>query len=122
MKLGLDILLKEEKVKVEKIMGHGGLFKTKGVAQRYLAAAVNAPVTVMDTASEGGPWGEALLAAYMLDGKGRSLSDYLNEEIFASQSGSTIAPTEEDVAGFEAFMERYKAGIPAERAAVECLK
>lgn len=122
VKLGLDILLKEEKVKVEKIMGHGGLFKTKGVAQRYLAAAVNAPVTVMDTASEGGPWGEALLAAYMLDGKGRSLSDYLNEEIFASQSGSTIAPTEEDVAGFEAFMERYKAGIPAERAAVECLK
>ncbi len=122
VKLGLDILLKEEKVKVEKIMGHGGLFKTKGVAQRYLAAAVNAPVTVMDTASEGGPWGEALLAAYMLDGKGRSLSDYLNEEIFASQSGSTIAPTEEDVAGFEAFMARYKAGIPAERAAVECLK
>ena len=103
-------------------MGHGGLFKTKGVAQRYLAAAVNAPVTVMDTASEGGPWGEALLAAYMLDGKGRSLSDYLNEEIFASQSGSTIAPTEEDVAGFEVFMERYKSGIPAERAAVECLK
>ncbi len=122
VKLGLDILLKEEKVKVEKIMGHGGLFKTKGVAQRYLAAAVNAPVTVMDTASEGGPWGEALLAAYMLDGKGRSLSEYLNEEIFASQSGSTIAPTEEDVAGFEAFMARYKAGIPAERAAVECLK
>ncbi len=122
VKLGLDILLKEEKVKVEKIMGHGGLFKTKGVAQRYLAAAVNAPVTVMDTASEGGPWGEALLAAYMLDGKGRSLPEYLNEEIFANQSGSTIAPTEEDVAGFEAFMARYKAGIPAERAAVECLK
>ena len=75
VKMGLDILMDDEKVKVEKIMGHGGFFKTKGVGQRYLAAAVGAPVTVMDTASEGGAWGIALLAAYLAD-KTESLKNY----------------------------------------------
>jgi sugar (pentulose or hexulose) kinase len=94
VKVGLDLLLKDEGVKVERIMGHGGLFKTKGVGQRYLAAAVGAPVTCMDTASEGGPWGMAILAAYLIDGKkDGSLEDYLEKRIFAGQEGSTIAPT-----------------------------
>ncbi len=123
VKLGLDILLKDEGVKVDKIMGHGGFFKTKGVGQRYLAAACGAPVTVMDTASEGGPWGMALLAAYLVDGKKYGkLEDYLEQKIFAGQAGSTLEPTEEEIAGFETFTERYKAGLAAEEAAVESMK
>ena len=123
VKVGLDLLLKDEGVKVERIMGHGGLFKTKGVGQRYLAAAVGAPVTCMDTASEGGPWGMAILAAYLIDGKkDGSLEDYLEKRIFAGQQGSTIAPTPEEIEGFEKFTQLYKDGIPIERAAVEAMK
>ncbi len=122
VKLGLDILMKEEGVKVDKILGHGGLFKTKGVGQRYLAAAVNAPVTVMETASEGGPWGEALLAAFMLDGRGQKLEDYLNERIFSKMAGSTMEPDPADVEGFECFTQHYKDGLAAERAAVESIR
>ncbi len=123
VKLGLDILLKDEKVPVKSITGHGGLFKTKGVAQNYLAAAVNAPVTVMDTASEGGPWGEALLALYMLRGKDAgSLGDFLQNEIFADQSGTTVSPDPADVEGFETFTQHYKDGIAVERAAVDAMK
>ncbi len=123
VKLGLDILLKDEKVPVKSITGHGGLFKTKGVAQSYLAAAVNAPVTVMDNASEGGPWGEALLALYMLRGKeAGSLGEFLQKEIFADQSGTTVEPDPADVAGFETFTEHYKEGIALERAAIEAMK
>ena len=91
VKLGMDILMEDEKVKVDRIMGHGGFFKTKGVGQRYLAAAVNAPVTVMDTASEGGAWGIALLAAYMMDKEAdEKLEDYLEKRIFGELSGETI--------------------------------
>ena len=123
VKLGLDIMLKDEGVKVDRIMGHGGFFKTPGVGQRYLAAAVHAPVTCMETASEGGPWGMAVLAAYLIDGKKEGkLEDYLDKRIFAGQKGSTIAPTPEDVEGMERFTERYKAGLAAERAAVESMK
>lgn len=122
VKLGLDILMEDEKVKVERIMGHGGFFKTKGVGQRYLAAAVGAPVTVMDTASEGGAWGIALLAAYLVDQKpGEKLEDYLDNRIFKELSGETIAPYEKDVAGFELFMERYKAGLAVEQSAIEVM-
>lgn len=93
VKLGLDILMEKEKVKVERITGHGGFFKTPGVGQRYLAAAVNAPVTVMDTASEGGAWGIALLAAYLTDKKeNEKLEDYLENRIFAGMSGVTTDP------------------------------
>lgn len=122
VKLGMDILLDGEKVKVDRITGHGGFFKTKGVGQRYLAAAVNAPVTVMDTASEGGAWGIALLAAYMLDrSPGERLEDYLEAKIFKELSGETIEPREEDVEGFRIFMEHYKAGLSIERSAIEAM-
>ncbi len=123
VKVGMDILTKEEEVKIDKITGHGGLFKTEGVAQNYLAAAINAPVTVMATASEGGPWGIAVLAAYMAEGKAAygSLSNYLDEKIFAGQEGTTVAPKPEDVEGYETFIEHYKAGIAVERAAIENL-
>ena len=118
--MGLDILMKKEQVKVERIMGHGGFFKTKGVGQRYLAAAVEAPVTVMDTASEGGAWGIAVLAAYLADRReGEKLEEYLEERIFAELSGETIEPQKEDIEGFKTFMERYEAGLAVEKAAIE---
>ena len=123
LKIGNDILLKEEAVKVDSLMGHGGLFKTPVVGQQLMAAAMNAPVTVMDTASEGGAWGMAVLAAYLVEKEeGETLPDYLANKIFAGQTGTTIAPKAEDVAGFDAFIEKYKATLPAEKAAVEGLR
>ncbi len=120
IKIGNDILIKEEGVKVDCIMGHGGLFKTPVVGQKLLAAALNTSVTVMDTASEGGPWGMAVLAAYMLKKtEGEKLSDYLNGKVFAGQSGTTLAPDPTDVAGFDAFVENYKACFAAQHGAVD---
>ncbi len=122
LKIGLDILQKEEKVKLDEILGHGGLFKTKGVGQSIMAAALNVPVTVMETASEGGAWGIALLASYLVNKKnGETLEDFLAQKVFAGETSSTIAPDAKDVAGFEAFMERYKKGLAIERAAVDNL-
>lgn len=123
LKIGNDILLKEEQVKVDSLTGHGGLFKTPVVGQQLMAAAMNAPVTVMDTASEGGAWGMAVLACYMQEKEaGESLPDYLGSRIFAGQSGTTIEPKAEDVAGFDAYIEKYKNTLKAEKAAVEGLK
>ena len=119
LKLGNDILFKEEKVKVDRITGHGGLFKTKGVGQRVLAAALNSPISVMETAGEGGAWGIALLAGYLINKKGKNLADYLEEVVFAGNTGVEIAPTKEDVEGFNRYMEYYKAGLAIEKAAVE---
>ena len=122
LKLGNDILLKEEHVRVNALMGHGGLFKTPVVGQRILAAALNAPVTVMDTAGEGGPWGMAVLAAYMLEREaGESLPDYLDHKIFAGQTGSTVDPDAGDVEGFEKFIVSYKDALPVQKAAVDSL-
>ncbi|MDE6852505.1 MAG: FGGY-family carbohydrate kinase [Lachnospiraceae bacterium] len=122
LKIGMDILLKEEKVSIDTILGHGGLFKTPGVGQKILAAAINTPVSVMDTAGEGGPWGMALLASYMINrNDGESLQDYLTQQVFAGNTGSRQEPDMEDVAGFEAFMERYRDGIGIEKAAEELL-
>ena len=119
LKLGMDILLKEEGVVVDKILGHGGFFKTKGVGQKVMAAAVNAPVSVMETAGEGGAWGIALLAAYRKNkAEGESLASYLEEQVFAKEESVQIAPDPKDVEGFEAFMDRYKEGLEIERAAV----
>lgn len=123
LKIGNDILLKEEHVKVDSLMGHGGLFKTPVVGQQLMAAAFDSPVTVMDTASEGGAWGMAVLAAFMTEKReGETLPDYLSDRIFADQTGTTIAPKAEDVAGFDAYVERYKSGLAAEKAAVEGLR
>lgn len=123
LKLGLDILFERERVQIDQILGHGGFFKTKGVGQRIMAAAMGVPVTVMETAGEGGAWGIALLAAYMgRKADGQSLEDYLTNAVFAGQSGTTLAPDPDDVAGFTTFMARYKAGLSIERAAVENLK
>lgn len=122
LKVGMDILLKEEQVTIDRILGHGGFFKTRGVGQSILAAAINAPVSVMETAGEGGPWGIALLASYMLrKTEGQTLEDYLANQVFAGNAGTSMDPDPEDVKGFEAFIERYKQGIAIEQAALEHL-
>lgn len=121
LKTGMDILLKTENVKLDKILGHGGLFKTKGVGQSILAGAINTPVSVMETAGEGGAWGIAVLASALLH-QDCTLEEYLCREVFAEQQEEEIQPNPQDVEGFEQFMQRYKAGLPIERAAVDCLK
>ena len=122
LKTGLDILLKEEGVQVDEILGHGGLFKTKGVGQSILAAAIDAPVSVMETAGEGGAWGIALLASYMINKEAdESLSDFLNGKVFAGQKGEKMDPKASDVQGFNNFMKLYSAGLTIERAAVEAM-
>ena len=123
LKIGMNILLDDEGVQVDQILGHGGLFKTKGVGQRIMAAALNAPVAVMETAGEGGAWGIALLAGYMADkADGETLEDYLSNKIFAGKMGETVQPDAADVESFNAYIQRYRAGLPIERAAVECMK
>ena len=120
LKIGNDVLLKEEKVKVDRITGHGGLFKVKGVGQRVLAAALNSPISVMETAGEGGAWGIAILGSYLVNNPSRMpLPDFLDKMVFAGNTGVEIAPTPEDVAGFEAYLANYKACFPIERAAVQ---
>ena len=120
LKLGNDILFNEEKVKVDRVTGHGGLFKTKGVGQRVLAAALNSPISVMETAGEGGAWGIALLAGYLVNNTDeRNLADYLENVVFAGNTGTEVSPTAEEVEGFNRYMETYKAGLAIEKAAVE---
>ena len=120
LKTGMDILLKKEDVKLDRMMGHGGLFKTKGVGQRILAGAIDTPVYVMETAGEGGAWGIALLADYLVrKEEGESLTDYLNNKVFHDAKGSGMDPVPEDVEGYEKFMERYTKGLAVERAAVD---
>lgn len=122
IKIGMDILFKQEGVVLDELLGHGGLFKTEGVGQKVVAAAVNVPVSVMKTAGEGGAWGIAVLAQYMMEkAEGESLADYLNQKVFAGEESVRMEPDAKDVAGFETFIERYKKGLAIERAAVENL-
>jgi len=122
LKIGLDILTETERVQIEKLYGHGGFFKTPGVGQRMLSAAVGAPVSVMETAGEGGPYGMALLGAYMLwRNEGESLADYLDNRVFAGAKSATLLAEPKDIAGFNAFLDRYKNALPMERKAIEVL-
>jgi sugar (pentulose or hexulose) kinase len=123
LKIGMDILFEKEHVEIDQILGHGGFFKTKGVGQRIMAAAMNVPVSVKETAGEGGAWGIALLAAYMRQKEeNEPLEAYLSKKVFAGEAGMTIEPDQRDVDGFIAFMERYKKGLIIERTAVDALK
>lgn len=123
LKIGNDILFNDEKIKVDRITGHGGLFKTKGVGQRILAAAINSPISVMETAGEGGAWGIALLGSYLVNNaKGQSLADFLDEQVFAGDAGVEVSPVPEDVAGFNSYIETYKACLSVEAQAVACKK
>lgn len=121
LKIGMDILA-EEDVKIDKILGHGGLFKTPVVGQRIMAAAMNAPVSVMDTAGEGGAWGIAILAAYMSNKeKGETLSHYLDNRVFKGNEGQRLDPVKEDVEGFETYIKRFKEGLEIEQSAIKHL-
>ncbi len=123
LKIGNDILLKEENVQVDRITGHGGYFKTPGVGQRMLAAALGSPISVMETAGEGGAWGIALLASYVVNNaKQQTLADWLEENVFAGNTGTTVDPTPEDVAGFNQYIESYKQCLSIEDAAVKAKK
>jgi sugar (pentulose or hexulose) kinase len=123
LKIGLDILFEQEQVKIDQILGHGGFFRTKEVGQKIMAMAMNVPVTVMETAGEGGAWGIALLASYMLNKlTNEPLEAYLSNKVFAGENGTTISPDQADIDGFAAFMERYKKGLVIERAAVDGLR
>lgn len=122
LKIGMDILLKQEEVKLDEILGHGGLFKTKDVGQSIMAAALNVPVSVMETAGEGGAWGIALLAAYMMNkADNETLEEYLSQKVFAEKASMAMSPDPRDVEGFERFMKRYTEGLAIERAAIESL-
>lgn len=123
LKLGMDILLVDEQVEIDRIFGHGGLFKTKGVGQRMLAAAIDAPVAVMETAGEGGAWGIALLAAYLTSrAEQETLEDYLERRVFAGKAVETLEPDPQDVEGFKVYLDRYAACLPIERAAVDTFR
>ncbi len=122
LKIGLDILTAEEQVEIDKLYGHGGFFKTPEVGQRILSAAVGVPVSVMETAGEGGPYGMALLAAYMLwRDEGETLEDYLDSKVFADAKASTLMAEERDISGFSVFLSRYKKALPLEKTATEVL-
>jgi sugar (pentulose or hexulose) kinase len=120
LRIGMDVLQKAEGARLDRMFAHGGLFKTEGVAQRFLAAAIDTPVSVGDVAAEGGAWGMAVLAAFAA---GRSadqtLADHLQTAVFADAALRTVEPDPDDVAGFDAFLRRYVAALPVERAAVD---
>ena len=120
LKIGMDILFREQ-VQLDSVTGHGGFFKVPGVGQRIMAAALGVPVSVMSTAGEGGPWGMAVLAAYMKDNKGESLADYLST-VFADAQCTTAQPDTDEEAGFNKFIERYRACLAVERTAADVLK
>ncbi|MBD5340823.1 MAG: FGGY-family carbohydrate kinase [Bacteroides sp.] len=123
LKIGNDILFNEEKIKVDRITGHGGLFKTKGVGQRILSAALNSPISVMETAGEGGAWGMALLASYLVNNPDKkTLPDYLDTVVFSGNAGESITASEEEVEGFNRYIKSYIDCIPVEKKAVECKK
>ncbi|MDR0588953.1 MAG: FGGY-family carbohydrate kinase [Spirochaetaceae bacterium] len=123
LKIGMDILTEKEQIRLDRLLGHGGLFKTKAVGQRLLASALNVPVAVMESAGEGGAWGIALLAAYSRQkGETGTLEDFLEGRVFARNRGESIKPDPQDQQGFAKFMERYRAGIAIESAAVENLR
>jgi sugar (pentulose or hexulose) kinase len=122
LKIGMDVLMKQENVVLEKILAHGGLFKSPVTGQRFLAAALEVPVALMESAGEGGAWGIALLAAYQARAdKSEAISDFLDNRVFANLTGSSFSPVKDDADGFLAFMEKYKAGLAIERSAVSLI-
>lgn len=118
LKIGMDMLREEERVESDRLLGHGGFFKTPGVGQQIMADALDVPITTMETAGEGGPWGMALLAAYMQwREEGESMEDYLQHKVFATAKSTCLQPNPESVEGFKIYLNRYKACLDAEKAA-----
>jgi sugar (pentulose or hexulose) kinase len=121
LKMGMRILIEEEGAMIDSITGHGGFFKVTNVGLRIMATAMGVPVTVMATAGEGGPWGIAILAAYMMNKQGETLADYLSHSVFTDSERITVEPENSDVEGFGKFMQRYAAGLEVERKAVDTI-
>ena len=122
LKIGMDMLAKEENVESDRLLGHGGFFKTPGVGQQILADALNVPISTMETAGEGGPWGMALLASYMhRKAKGETMEDYLMNHVFRDAKSSCVQPNPAGVTGFQSYLQRYKACIPAQQAAADLI-
>jgi len=120
LKIGLDLLTKEEKIRIDKLYGHGGFFKVPEAGQRMLSAAAGVPVSVMQTAGSGGPYGMALLAAYRLNREpGEALPDYLENKVFAGAQSTTLLADDSDIEGFNTFLDRYMKAFPVELAAIE---
>ncbi len=122
LKIGMDILVKEEQIKTDVMIAQGGLFKTPVVGQQVLANALNTPITVMSNAGEGGPWGMAVLAMFAADNNGQTLDDFLDHNVFTNPESMTLSPEAADVAGYQTFIEAYQAGLPIESAAIAAIK
>ncbi len=119
LKIGMDILTEQEKVSIDTLMGHGGFFKAEGVGQKLMAGALSTPVSVMETAGEGGPWGIALLAAYRVWAEnGETLEDYLAKRVFAGSKSTTVLPQGKDQTGFSEYMKGFYKALEVEKAAV----
>ena len=121
LRTGMDILFNEENVKIDRLTGHGGFFKTQEAGLTAMASAMHTPISLMETAGEGGPWGMAVLAAYLVKADGASLSDYLESKVFASAKTKTFEASKEDIEGFNKFFENYTKGLAVERAAIEAI-
>lgn len=117
----MDILFEEENVQIDSITGHGGFFKTAVVGQKMMASALHTPIATLKSAGEGGAWGIALLASYLVNKKGLTLAQFLDEEVFSGAEKVIVEPTPEEIEGFNTFMIRYKEGLGIEKAAVEYL-
>ena len=122
LRTGMDILFEKEHVKIDKLTGHGGFFKTAKVGLKIMAAAMHTPISALETAGEGGPWGMALLASYMENGKEKRLEEFLNKNVFSGSKATTVDPDKADTEGFNAFFENYKEGLAVEKSAVEHIK
>jgi sugar (pentulose or hexulose) kinase len=119
LRTGMDILFENEQVQVDAINGHGGFFKTKEVGQKIMAAALHTPISILETAGEGGAWGIALLASYLVNGSNQKLEDFLNKQVFQDSKASTLEPDKKDIEGFNAFMTNFRKALPIERMAGE---
>ena len=118
LRTGMDILFNQENVKIDRLTGHGGFFKTQEAGLTAMASAMHTPISLMETAGEGGPWGMAVLASYLVNGKGKSLSDYLEQNVFATAKTKTFEASKEDQEGFNRFFANYTKGLDIERAAI----
>ncbi len=122
LRTGMDILFDKESVKIDSLTGHGGFFKTAEVGLSIMSAALHTPVSALETAGEGGPWGMAVLASYLVNGNGKSLSEWLEKEVFATSKKTTVAPKQEDIDGFNTFFARYTKGLAIEKAAIDSIE
>ena len=122
LRTGMDILFDKESVKIDSLTGHGGFFKTAEVGLSIMSAALHTPVSALETAGEGGPWGMAVLASYLVNGNGKTLSGWLEKEVFAASKKTTVAPKQEDIDGFNTFFARYTKGLAIEKAAIDSIE